>query len=269
MKLLSSKQELNDCLFDIIEKSQNVLKIVSPFVKFSDIIQGHSVWWDVLVELLNKKESIIEIYTKTKFVEKISKKIKINENNIIPIHNLHAKIYINDDTALLSSMNLMYSSFNHSIDFGIVTENETEYREVLDYCNKHIFVHNTKSIREYFITKNIEAKFKGYFKEYYEFVLKKNDNTYLECKFRKYNSQNIRPVFYFSVMKNGKKYISENIFFNWKKDIVKIRWSEDKEMFYFTLEENECPNTLIPVDVFKEKILDILVNIVNYIDREV
>jgi hypothetical protein len=265
MKLLSSKKELNDCLFSIIENSQDTLKIVSPFVDFWDKER-----WNDLIKLLNKKESIIEIYTKpesakNKSADNIINALNINKNRIIPTHNLHAKIYINDNTALLSSMNLIFSSFNHSIDFGVVTETEAEYRTVLDYCNKYIFIYdkeNREAIKKYVITyfseKNIESEF---YNEGNCLFLKKNGIQIMRCWTEgSYKNRN-NVLFWMDVNNNNDK---NKILNNCK--VQKSSGMHGRGKYYIT-KENVCGNaTLIPtINIYREEILGILVDVYNCI----
>ena len=128
---MQSKQELNTCLFEIITKSRNVLNIVSPFVDFWDGQLNNEKKWNTLITTLKQKKSILEVYTKGECASRFLEKIKIGKNGLTTIENLHAKMYINDDTALLTSMNLVFPSFNRSIDFGVVTETKEEYNAVL------------------------------------------------------------------------------------------------------------------------------------------
>jgi hypothetical protein len=275
MKLLSSKQELNDCLLNIIKDSQETLKIVSPFVDFEDTTNRWWIKqkWNDLIKLLNEKESFLEIYTKpyTKY-NKINpvkyikdNHITMNEDNIMTIRNLHAKIYINDDKALLSSMNLMLSSYNRSIDFGVVTETNEEYREVLDYCNKHVFIYNKKAILNDLSGKNIDAEFK----ENYYLILNKNEKACIRCNSEENPTYQDRIYIYVGIYVENKGYhlLEQDLMNINRKYNIEIRWSSPKKIHYFTLEKNKYPDTLlIPViNTSRNQMLGILTDIYNCI----
>jgi hypothetical protein len=271
MKLLSSKQELNDCLLNIIKDSQETLKIVSPFVDFYD--KKNKQKWGDLIELLKGKESILEIYTKpksfdNKSVDYITKALKPAEDRIIPIHYLHAKIYMNDDTILLSSMNLTYPSFNRSIEFGVIikkNENEEEYKAVLDYCNKYIFIYNKinqeafkKDVVNYFYEKNIEAKF-------YDnncLYLVKNKKYILRCYFDLlHNDKNM--ALHLDVGENDTDEILS-------KCKVKKRTGRNSTGIYYILKKNECgiPALISTIRIYKEEILETIMDVCNCITEQ-
>jgi len=263
MKLLTSKPELNKSLIDIIERSHNTLKIVSPFINFGE----HGRKWDNLIETLNKKESILEIYTRHKSINTIKGELKINENKIIPVDNLHAKMYINDDTILLSSMNLVFPSFKNSVEFGIVIQkDETGYTDVFDYCNKYIFIYNSKDILDDLSAHKINAKFENYF----YLTLKKNDNPIVKCSIEKYRNNPRKLFFFFDLQKNTNHDFIEDI---GKKHGIEIGWSTAKgreNYCFFSLEKFKYPEvSLIPIiKRSREKILGILVDIYNCLNEE-
>jgi hypothetical protein len=277
MKLLSSMQEFDDFLFDIIRKSEKTLKIVSPFVDFED--RRKNQYWNDLIYLLKEKENILEIYTqpntkynKNKSVDLIRKSITQDESKIMTIHNLHAKMYINDDTALLSSMNLSYYSRKHSLDFGVITENEKDYNDVINYCNKYTSIYNKinqepikKHIIEYFSSKNIQAEFSSNDDNNNALWLTKNGNSILKChSIGRLNDGDvdvhIRPE-----RKNAKdasEYFSNTLS---KRHNVKMEWDRRGKFYYFTQKCNFPVVGIIPViNISENRIMDILVDIFDY-----
>ena len=275
-KLLSTKEELKETLLNIVNKSDKTLKIISPFINFYGIPE-----WDNMINALKNKKNICEIYTnpenKTKegtkeenIIDYILRKKIVNENNIIPVNNLHAKIYINDDTALLSSMNLTHSSFNKSIEFGIVTENPEERNEVIEYCKKYIFIYDRKTILDYFSKENINAenvvfeKDRNSIAEFYEpafyLKLKKDGGKFIQCYADKNDTYQDNIYFYFNIFKNSKE----------KKIEINtggLIWSKSKKCYYTILPKNKYDEVLlIPViNVFSERILEKLMEIYNSI----
>jgi len=271
MRLLQSKQELNNCLFDVIEKSQNILKIVSPFVDFWDNRLSQGKKWDRLIKALNSKKTILEIYTKGENVGKFEEKINARKNSIVAINNLHAKMYINDDTALLSSMNLVFSSFNRSIDFGIITETKEEYNAVLDFFNKNIFIHNERSVEEikksvveYFLGKNIEAEFY----QRHCLVLQKGENTFVRCLLEDNNNYPDKLYVYLDTTKNGLAYTDKSILYIGEKyGLEKLQRSKLRKTYYFRLEKDTIPDVSLSsaIHVYKDQILGILTELFDHI----
>ena len=263
MRLLSSKEELKDNLIKIIEQSQKELIIISPFIHFRD---------NNLNKKLKGKENFLEIYTKIDGKTKkekddaliVLKKLVDNENKISLIDYLHAKIYINDNTALLSSMNFNDGAYAKSIDFGIITENKKEYDSVIDYCNKNIFIHGKKCILDYFSEHNISDKNIKFEKnrdviakceEGVNFLkLEKDKDTNIRCTVQKAQKSS-NAFFIFEVMKNGENCKLENKRYGtYRKGGYSIFLSTDRD----------DDVSLIPIlNKYKEKTLEILVDAYN------
>ena len=269
MKLLSSKKELNDSLMDLIKNSDKKLIIISPYIDFWGFDENNrKIIWTDLINLLKEKEKVVEFYTYHKSVDTIKKHLNIKENNIIPIHNLHAKIYINDDTILLSSMNLMFSSFNKSIDFGIIIKNnEAEYNNLLDYCNNNIFIYNPKHILDS-LPKDIDSKFDKYL---IYLTLNNNNNLFVVCHTDKFNND---VYFYFNIPRNTPSEklftIRHNI---GKKYGFNIKCSSQKGLttkkYHFPLENIEYPHisTIPVINTPKYKILGFLIDVYNCLNE--
>jgi hypothetical protein len=267
MRLLSSKEELNECLFKIIKDSKKTLKIVSPFVDFYD--KKNKQKWNTLIELLIKKESFIEIYTlphteynENKSVEYIRKALKISKDHITVMANLHAKIYINDNTALMSSMNLTYPSFNRSVDFGVITENEAEYSEVLDFCNKYIFINNEKHqdalkkyVVEYFSKKGIQAVFH----DENCLMLEKNGNFILRCYSDTLGNDINNIALHLDVNKNDTDTILR------KCKVQKKTGKYGKGRYYIHTEKCGTLGVIQNTNIHKEETLETIMDVCNCI----
>lgn len=116
--------QLNSSLEEILEKAEEQLIIISPFIKL------HSRYKDVLKSKINEHRlKIIIVFGKNE--SKISKSFTLQDfiffkdfpNIEIKYEpRLHAKFYANDYSALLSSMNLYDFSQNNNIEFGILTK---------------------------------------------------------------------------------------------------------------------------------------------------
>jgi hypothetical protein len=282
MKLLSSKEKLNAALIGIIEQSKKELIIISPFIHFSK---------DFLNEKLKNKKSILEIYTKLDGkkgkteeekdkIEKERKKAVItlknlvdNEDNLLLIDCLHAKIYINDKTALLTSMNFNDDAYYKSLDFGIKTENLKEREEVIKFCENNIFFYSKKKILSYFYEKNINAKFEktrnspAKCDERVNYlILEKNKDTNIRCSVEKSYKSASDAVFILEITKNGKNYKLENKKYGpYKKGKYFIPLSisqNDVQLIY----QKEQPLLIPTLNKYKDKTLEILLDVYNCLD---
>lgn len=119
----------------LIEEAQKELIIVSPYVNID--------YWGKMKSCLERaKDRGVNI---TFIVRKNTEhKVYLNyiENlsvNLILVDNLHAKLYINDKYAIVTSQNLLQSSDNNSIEIGYVTTNSMERKELVSFVNQFIF----------------------------------------------------------------------------------------------------------------------------------
>lgn len=114
-----SGRELATFLEEMIENTQKWLIILSPFIRISGRIKGY------LENLLSKNVEIIIIH-RTNFGNSINiqnddKDWLINHKiQVKECRNLHAKCYINEECALLTSINLYDSSLSNNFEMGVV-----------------------------------------------------------------------------------------------------------------------------------------------------
>jgi phosphatidylserine/phosphatidylglycerophosphate/cardiolipin synthase-like enzyme len=146
------------------------------------------------------------------------KELVDNEDNVLLIDYLHAKIYINDNAALLTSMNFNDDAYNKSLDFGIITESKEEYDNVIGFCEDNIFFYSKKKIIDYFHEKGIGVKFGIYGDKIAEcndwvnyLKLEKDKDTYIRCSVKNVPTEEAYSVpydtvFVFEIMKNGEDY---------------------------------------------------------------
>lgn len=116
--------DLNKTVQDILEKANNLLILISPYIKL------HERYLSVLKSKIDKPELfIIVVFGKNE--EDKSKSFKPDDLKFftefpnIEIRyekRLHAKFYANENTSLLTSMNLYSFSQDNNIEAGIVTK---------------------------------------------------------------------------------------------------------------------------------------------------
>ena len=129
---------VTDCLEKIINQANNRLIIISPYLQINTRIKN--LLEDKDREIRTKVESrfsklkallknedaqtgmkIYIVYRKGELTAADNTWLKgLNSIQTIPLGNLHAKCYLNDDYALITSMNLYQSSQVHNYEMGIL-----------------------------------------------------------------------------------------------------------------------------------------------------
>ena len=123
-------------IIDLIDLAQIEIVIVSPYNEITN--------WKKLIKRINQAQSrgVNIIWysrkgTKQKYPDEVWTIFKIQP---ILLENLHAKIYLNEKTAVITSMNLCESSDINSIDVGLITESQDEYQDIYNYYETYIKV---------------------------------------------------------------------------------------------------------------------------------
>lgn len=122
-KFLTGKN-LEDTIYDIIWDAENILLIVSPFIKldnyFKELFDKHEN---------NPKLHLILVFGKN--LDAVKKSMsksdfdyfkKFPKVSIIHVPNLHAKYYGNEKKGIITSINLYDYSFKNNIEFGIFSQ---------------------------------------------------------------------------------------------------------------------------------------------------
>lgn len=130
--------EIASKIMTLIVEAEKELILVSPYVKIND--------WDKMKKSLSKavnKGVNVTFFTRQGTNCDLTPLKTLNIKPIV-ITGLHAKVYMNEKFAIVSSQNLTHSSDIHSIDFAYQTENDMERNEVIDFIKNYIT--NIKSI---------------------------------------------------------------------------------------------------------------------------
>lgn len=134
MKLIKPA-EIAAKIMTLIDDAERELIIVSPY--------NNITGWDKLIRRINKtKERGVTVlwYSRKNNVQENNAKEVIVNLGIQPvlIEDLHAKIYMNERSAIVTSMNMSKISDDKSIDLGYITETKEEYDEVYQVYMKYI-----------------------------------------------------------------------------------------------------------------------------------
>ncbi|MBE0538785.1 MAG: hypothetical protein IH620_03660 [Ignavibacterium sp.] len=133
MKLLQPAV-LSGEILNLFDESDEKVVIVSPYVKIDK-------WHKLKKKLTSLKSKNIEVefYIRDdKFNTESYEQVRNIGFDPIGIPDLHTKLYMNEKTAIVTSMNLLYSSEINSLDIGYKTQTTNEYDELLDYYNRYL-----------------------------------------------------------------------------------------------------------------------------------
>lgn len=169
MKLIKPK-EISGKIMTLIEEADEKLILVSPYWKIA--------YWTKFLKTINsieEKDILVELYVREG--EDNRKSIKEIENigfTPILVNRLHTKLYFNEKYAIVSSMNLLKSSDEESLDIAYMTETIEEYEELIEYYERYLAISKTDitnpfssftfldwtNFIELELTKNTENKFR-------------------------------------------------------------------------------------------------------------
>lgn len=121
-------------IFKIIDEADEKLVLISPYIKITG--------WP---KLTNRLKAVVQRGIDVKaYVRDGQKNLnsidELQQLGITPylIPNLHAKFYFNEKDAVTTSMNLLKSSDQYSLEIGHKAQAEKEYEDIVGYYNKYI-----------------------------------------------------------------------------------------------------------------------------------
>ncbi len=119
-------------IMNIFDEAKEKVIIVSPYCKFGK-------WFKLVNKIkdLQSRNIEIEFYIRDGEIEALEQVLDLGIQPIL-VPNLHAKMYLNEKAAIVTSMNLLLSSEINSIDIGYKTSNEKEYNELMDFYNTYL-----------------------------------------------------------------------------------------------------------------------------------
>jgi hypothetical protein len=128
-------QAISNELMKLIKEAKDKIVLVSPYLKVNFQIQERLKTKSKIGTL----SEIVIIYGKSELKKSELEWIKeIEDLKVIEKNNLHAKCYINEEKAIVCSMNLYDYSQQHNIEMGILItkkEDEEAYQNLMDEIN--------------------------------------------------------------------------------------------------------------------------------------
>ncbi len=124
--------EIAPAVLRIIREAKEFVVLVSPFNAF---------WTHLKNEIqiaIQRKVRVTLIYQAESYARGDGTEWLLAQGGTVFRHpNLHAKIYLNESSAMLSSMNLTQGSSKNSLDIGMLVEGtDGSYKELLDYARR-------------------------------------------------------------------------------------------------------------------------------------
>lgn len=161
--------EISSQIMTLIDETQKELIIVSPYINIKT--------WSKLKKCLQRakdRDINITIYARKNVDQDLSDLIRYNVNLVL-IKDLHAKIYLNESYAIVSSQNMIEYSDDNSIDFAYSTETEIERLQLEKLVNQYLKIQDSNKesknnlkqiINENEKTSNQEIIIKEFLKNY-------------------------------------------------------------------------------------------------------
>ncbi|MCU7550401.1 hypothetical protein OCK74_14870 [Chitinophagaceae bacterium LB-8] len=131
MQLIKPKQ-ISGEIMTLFDDADKKVIIVSPYYKVEKWYKLRNCFDD-----LKRRNIEVEFYVRENEWESINE-LKAIGFAPISIPNLHTKLYLNEKYAIVSSMNLLLSSDNNSLDIALKTETEAEYEQLYQYYTRYI-----------------------------------------------------------------------------------------------------------------------------------
>ena len=131
MQLIKPRQ-ISGEIMTLIEEADKKVILVTPYLKVKN--------WHKLMNIFNtliSRKIDVEMFVREGEHESI-KEAREAGFKPITIPHLHTKLYMNEKVAIVSSMNLLYSSDTSSLDIALKTENQKEYDELMEYYTRYI-----------------------------------------------------------------------------------------------------------------------------------
>lgn len=133
MKIIPPYQITSEIL-TLIHEAEEYLILVSPYVNFNN-------WESIKMAIKNASNRNVKIKFYTRLDnENFKSWEQIEALDIQPklVKNLHSKLYFNEKTGIVTSMNLLTSSNLNAMEFGAIYNTSEELEELKSYVKKYL-----------------------------------------------------------------------------------------------------------------------------------
>lgn len=123
MARFGTTTRISSCLEDIIKEARERLTLISPYIKINPLIRPlleEKVSQDVVFQIVcREKDLTVKERDWLKSMSSLGVCVRFCEN-------LHAKCYLNERSALITSMNLYEYAQNNNIEMGLLVSKEED-----------------------------------------------------------------------------------------------------------------------------------------------
>lgn len=131
--------EISSQIMTLIDETKEELVVVSPYIKIKT--------WNKIKKCLQRavdRGVNITVYARKNADQDLTDLIHFKVKLIL-IQDLHAKIYLNENYAIVSSQNMIEYSDENSIDFAYSTETDLERLQLEKLINQYLKIHDLKN----------------------------------------------------------------------------------------------------------------------------
>lgn len=131
--------EISSQIMTLIDETKEELVIVSPYVEIKN--------WSKIKKCIQRavdRGVNITVYVRKSAKQDLSD-LRQFKLKLILIPDLHAKIYLNENYAIVSSQNMIEYSDENSIDFAYSTETDLERLQLDKLINQYLKIHDLKN----------------------------------------------------------------------------------------------------------------------------
>lgn len=131
--LIIGGADIGRVILDIIENAREELFVMSPYLKICDWEEAQKSI--CMTKRQERKVAIRFVVRKDAEGDSTRESIQWLRNHdfdVLEVDGLHAKIYLNEDTVLLTSMNL-YSSSRHNSEVAIIVTDEMAQKDIRNW----------------------------------------------------------------------------------------------------------------------------------------
>ena len=128
--------QLKENLDRLIDEANEYLYLISPYLNLGNVLT------ESILKAMAKGVQVVLVHHTRQFdkPETLPSLQRLNSAGCKIFHhpNLHAKIYMNEDEVIITSLNLVAGSFENSLESGYITSLKESHRTTLKYIRDQI-----------------------------------------------------------------------------------------------------------------------------------
>lgn len=137
-------EEISTCIKRIITNAKKQVILVSPYLKIADRLKNY------IEEKSQEKVEIVFVYREINFDVKDDKWARSLNKNVyfVQCKDLHAKCYMNETEAVITSMNLYEYSQVHNYEMGIFASNQEDVYKKISESVERVIKHSLNDLKK-------------------------------------------------------------------------------------------------------------------------